>query len=193
LGLEAGSVTLTGNTLNIVYSGTTFTLALDAGSFTVNGQAVSTVVNRVLNQSAGSFNVTGGDVNLYKGYILDAEAGVFALTGGDLNFSRDKTLTLEAGDFLITGGTLEIIDSGSLGVTTITFPYQEGPEDLDSVRRDPGEFGFNITSGKMWMVDDNYNLREVGGLYSGKNLRKSDPAVAGEFWNNNGTLSVSGG
>jgi hypothetical protein len=45
-----------------------------------------------------------------------------------------------------------------------------------------------------WAVlTEEYAIMRLGGLYDGRNLSKSDPAVAGQFWNDDGILKVSNG
>jgi len=56
-----------------------------------------------------------------------------------------------------------------------------------------GEIGVNGVTGKVWMRDDQYLVKPVGGLYNGKDLPREDPAILGAFWNNDGILAVSEG
>jgi hypothetical protein len=61
----------------------------------------------------------------------------------------------------------------------------------------PGEFWleFGIDDGfnYMYSIDEDYNRVPLGQLYDASELPKSDPEVAGEFWNDDGILKVSNG
>lgn len=58
---------------------------------------------------------------------------------------------------------------------------------------DDGWVGVNGVTGKIWMRDDDFNIKEVGGIYDGASLPRVDPGIAGAFWNDDGVLKVSNG
>ena len=58
---------------------------------------------------------------------------------------------------------------------------------------DEAEIAVNAPLHKIWMRDNNFKMVEVGGLYHGRDLPRSDPAIVGKFWNNDGVLTVSAG
>jgi hypothetical protein len=168
-------------------------LTLEAGTFAINGGSVNLLADRLINIEGGNFSVNGGDISFLTAYILDLEAGTILLTGQDLNFDKTNEITLEAGDILITGGRINFDYSNAATPSTIIFHHESGLETPTVTDLHPGEIGVNVTTGKIWTLNDDYLLVEVGGLYHGRNLPRIDPAVAGEFWNNDGTLSVSNG
>jgi hypothetical protein len=192
LGLEAGSFSVNGGDLTLTALSQNV-LTLEAGTFAINGGSVNLLADRLINIEGGNFSVNGGDISFLTAYILDLEAGTILLTGQDLNFDKTNEITLEAGDILITGGRINFDYSNAATPSTIIFHHESGLETPTVTDLHPGEIGVNVTTGKIWTLNDDYLLVEVGGLYHGRNLPRIDPAVAGEFWNNDGTLSVSNG
>jgi hypothetical protein len=194
LSLESATYSINGGDLNLVYSPGlgAYVLDLDSGSFTLSGGSLNLLNSRLLELGAGSFGVSGGDLDLVYGYVLDLESGTFLLTGQELNFDYNRAITLQQGDIIITGGSLQIRPSNDIS-STIIMASQVGEESVDVTQLIPGELGLNLTTGKMWTVDQSYNLVTVGGLYDGLALPKSDPQTLGAFWNDDGILKVSEG
>jgi len=110
--------------VNVYY--TVSTMAADAGSFTLTGQAVSLLADRKVTAAAGAFalsgqevtltgpsrleagtgsyTLTGQDVGLTKTYLpLDAAAGSFTLNGQDVSLLADLKIDAEAGAFSLSG------------------------------------------------------------------------------------------
>jgi hypothetical protein len=56
-----------------------------------------------------------------------------------------------------------------------------------------GELAINPTDGKLWSKNEDGDLVLLGGLQDGSTLPTSDPAVAGELWNDSGTVRISNG
>lgn len=73
----------------------TYSLAVDSGSFTLSGQDVSLLYNRIFGVDSGSFSLSGQDVTFALGYFVSAESGSFTLTG------QDVTLTYSGWDKLV--------------------------------------------------------------------------------------------
>ena len=56
-----------------------------------------------------------------------------------------------------------------------------------------GQIAVNIADGKIWVGNASNNPVLLGGLQDGSGLPTSDPLVAGDLWNDNGTVKVSNG
>lgn len=104
--------------------GGALSLDLAAGSLTVTGGVLDTLVSRNLALSGGVFSATGGDVTFQRGRTIDLLGGTYSLTGGDLSLLANRSLALGAGGFTLTGGDLDLVsglqmtlESGSFSVT----------------------------------------------------------------------------
>ena len=56
-----------------------------------------------------------------------------------------------------------------------------------------GQLAVNIADGKIWVGNASNNPVLLGGLQDGSSLPTSDPLVAGDLWNDSGTVRVSNG
>jgi hypothetical protein len=117
------SVTAVGyRTAGAVQKSGGITLAVDAGSFALNGQAVGLLAGRKIVAASGSFALTGQSVGLFHGYTLTAGAGSFVLNGQAVSLTtaldalaRDLAwikLLVEA-DEVHTGSTVTKYQSGT--------------------------------------------------------------------------------
>jgi hypothetical protein len=64
----------------------------------------------------------------------------------------------------------------------------DAPSILDMAE---GSIAINTQTGKIYAQNDNLEVIEIGGLYNGVSLPRSDPQRRHAFWNDNGTLKVS--
>lgn len=116
----------------VVYSlggATNYTLAADAGAYTLTGGAATLRVGRRLTAAAGSFALTGGAAGLYVARRLSADAAAYTFVGNDatLTYSAgatNYTLTADAGSLAFTGGdaTLRVgrVLSAAQGAYSVT-------------------------------------------------------------------------
>ncbi len=80
-------------------AGPTYTLACDAGSFTLTGNAAALTASRLLSTSAGSFALTGNAAALTVRRLLTADVGSFALLGNDASITEISNQTYVPGHF----------------------------------------------------------------------------------------------
>lgn len=108
---------------------TNYTLAADAGAYTLTGGAATLRVGRRLTAAAGSFALTGGAAGLYVARRLSADAAAYTFVGNDatLTYSAgatNYTLTADAGSFALAGGaaTLRVgrVLSAAQGAYSVT-------------------------------------------------------------------------
>jgi hypothetical protein len=91
----------------------TYTLAADAGGFTLGGEAAATVVSRRVSCGAGSFAAAGQTVQFgAPGGVLSADGAAFAVSGGDAAFPRARRLSAGHGAFALTGLAVETSGAG---------------------------------------------------------------------------------
>lgn len=109
LALAAGAYSLIGQTVDLIYvpgSGA-YGLTLDAGQYTLAGQALATRVERHLTTATGVFALAGGAVGLTVARHLAASAGTYVITGQDIVLTfvgaTHYSLTLDAGTYTVQG------------------------------------------------------------------------------------------
>lgn len=102
--LEAGSISLTGASLNLTYTPAPsgYTINLDAGTFSVTGADVNTTAQRKLSLGAGSISWSGEAVELVRGYNFSLSAGSFALSGAALTPARGATIVTQPTNVTVT-------------------------------------------------------------------------------------------
>jgi hypothetical protein len=84
--------------------GPTYTLAADAGGFTLGGEAAATVVSRRVSCGSGNFAVAGQAVQFgAPGRVLSVGGAAFAVTGGNAALPRARRLSAAHGAFGLTG------------------------------------------------------------------------------------------
>lgn len=188
LRVNAGVFTTTGGDISFLTAGSA---SLNAGSIVVSGGGLTPTVARTMLLESGVFNATGGNLNFLAGASLQLEAGSYSITGGSLTFELgDREIILEAGSFTTVGGTVRLQLDGEV---TIVWANRNSNDPIDITQISDGELVFNMYDKKMYTKDQEFNLVTVGQMYDGVGLPKSDPGVAGQFWNDDGVLKVSAG
>jgi len=101
-----------------------YTLNAESGIFSLTGQDVGLLANRLLSTDAGSFSLTGQDIDLLLGHLLNADSGSFVLSGADIDLFINRLLSLDSGSFVLTGQDIDLLfnrlltaDSGSFILT----------------------------------------------------------------------------
>lgn len=159
------STNVSGNTgWNFIAAG--FTLAADAGSFALNGQAAGVAAGRKLPAAYAAFSLSGQAVGLKYGRKLSAASGSFAFNGQPVTLTYSgggpRVLVADAGEFALSGQTLTLrhdrtmaADLGSFALNgqSVLFVYSGGYR----LGADVGQFaltgqpvGFAIT--QFWAV-----------------------------------------
>jgi len=141
--------------------------------------------------AAGSFALSGGAATMNKVYLLELSSGAFVVSGGAQGYGSVYRAMLEAGQITLTGGDASPTWGGP--VYTQINPRQQVVNTPNPHWIDEGELAVHILSGKMMTVSNAFEVVEIGGLYNAKELPRTDPHVAGQFWNDDGTLKVSAG
>src|SRR5262245_50142362 len=90
-----------------------FTLALDAGSYSSTGAALTALVDRLLSLDAGAYNVSGLDATLARVFNLSLDPGSYALTGAAAVFGVERVLALNPGAYVILGVDATLETSGT--------------------------------------------------------------------------------
>jgi hypothetical protein len=95
--------------LEITYgTGTTYTLAATAGSFSLTGVNTGLLKNLKLICSAGSYVLTGVDILINKAISLTASVGSYIFTGGMVSFLRGKIMSVSVGVYELTGVNIDV-------------------------------------------------------------------------------------
>jgi len=77
---DAGSYAVTGNAANLLYKRI---MAANAGSYTVTGTVANLLFNKNLFADAGAYSILGGDATLFKQIIMAADGGLYSYSGSD--------------------------------------------------------------------------------------------------------------
>ena len=102
------------NEIRASVGGTAYTLAADAGSFTMTGTAMSPILGRKVAADAGAYAFAGQNAGLVSGQTLAASAGAFTMTGSDAGLVLGLKLAAAAGVFDLTGSDAGLIWAAKL-------------------------------------------------------------------------------
>lgn len=101
-----------------------FSLALDAGSYSVGGVAMTPTAQRLLSMDAGTYSVSGSDATLSHGYLLSCDSGTYAVTGQAASLLSEHILSANAGVYTLSGAAAEILAarllSGDPGIYAVS-------------------------------------------------------------------------
>lgn len=86
-----------------------YTLTADSGGFTLTGQNVSLLTDRILPSAAGSFTFTGQAAGLFKGFHLGAASGSFTLSGQAAGLAASRLLAAALSSFTLTGQDVSLL------------------------------------------------------------------------------------
>ena len=111
LSLDAGSYSISGQAPSLLISRA---LSFDAGSYSVSGQTVSLLVSRTLDLGVGSYTVNGQDISLLVSRLLALGAGSYSVTGQDISLLVSRLLALDTGNYSITGQDISLLVSRAL-------------------------------------------------------------------------------
>jgi len=112
-----------------------FTLALDAGSYSLTGQDPGLTSARSIALNAGAYSVTGNDVTLVYSagtvaYSLTLDAGSYSLTGLDPTLASNRNLSLDAGSYNLTGYAITFSSALSFPLDTGVYTLSGQPVGL---------------------------------------------------------------
>lgn len=92
-------------------AGTSYTLSLDTGSYTLTGSSVLAQKNVSIGLGTGNYTLTGTDVTLITegSYRLSLDSGVYNITGQTPNVGLSSLL--ESGTYTVVGNSVRLISS----------------------------------------------------------------------------------
>jgi len=102
----------------LVYSGTTYTITCDAGTYTTTGQAAGLSVDRSISAGQGTYTTTGQAAALLKGFKTTAGVGSYLHTGQAAGLLAGKLLTASADSYIHTGYDATLTYSGAAPIVT---------------------------------------------------------------------------
>lgn len=82
---------------------TDYTMAADAGSYTLTGTAATLRASLRIIADAGSYALTGTAAALKRGYGIVAAAGSYAITGTAATLTSARRMVADAGSYALTG------------------------------------------------------------------------------------------
>jgi hypothetical protein len=83
--------------------GGAYSLAVDAGSYALSGQAATLKAARLLSAAAGSYALSGSAAGLYTAYKIVAAAGTYAYSGQSAGLTAQRKLAVDAGSYSYSG------------------------------------------------------------------------------------------
>lgn len=103
LALDAGAYSLTGRDVTLVYSaGTAYSLSLDAGSYALTGRNVGLTSARSIGIDAGSYALTGRNVTFNVTLSMLLNSGAYNLTGRSVTLTWSGETPVVITDTIIT-------------------------------------------------------------------------------------------
>lgn len=87
----------------------TYTIASDAGSFSLTGTAATLLFHRRLTADAGAFAWTGTVATLFRRFPLAADSGSFLWTGTIATLLYHRRLTCETGSYAWSGSPASLL------------------------------------------------------------------------------------
>jgi hypothetical protein len=123
LACDAGAYSIAGQAATLTLARK---LALDAGAYAYSGVAATLNVERKLPLAAGAYTYAGVDAVLNVERKLALDAGAYAIAGVDATLdyvpgTANYTLACDAGAYVISGGDAELVYSGAVPETTQQF------------------------------------------------------------------------
>lgn len=105
---DAGSYTLTGQAAGLLVD---HVIPAAAGTYTLTGQNVdlSTSANVTMSAAAGSYTLTGQAAGLLRQYPLTASAGSYTLTGQAAGLRYDHKIDASTGSYTLTGQAVDLL------------------------------------------------------------------------------------
>ena len=97
-----------------------FTLALDAGSYSLTGQDPGLTSARSMALDAGAYNLTGNGVDFSVGRIIYLDAGSYSVSGQDPGLTSARSLVLDAGAYSVTGNDVTLVYSAGTVAYSLT-------------------------------------------------------------------------
>lgn len=95
--------------LNAVASGvTTYTVTAQAGSYSISGQSVTVLKNKLLTAQVGSYIVSGQNAILLRHRNLNSQAGEYAVSGQAVSILRHRNITASTGNYTLAGQSVGI-------------------------------------------------------------------------------------
>lgn len=120
LALDAGSFTLTGATVTLVYARK---ITCTATSYAFTGASASIIAQRKLSLDNTSYAFTGADVTLRKGYNMVSDNASFAFTGESTTLKADRKLTASATSYSLTGQNAGLIIQRYLSLSPGSYSF----------------------------------------------------------------------
>ena len=109
----------TDNSQWVFYSdgGATYTITLDSGSYSLSGQDVALLSNKLISLESGAYTYDGQNVDLFAGRSINLESGNYAYNGQDVNLLANRSISLEPANYTYTGQDVTLVYNPSGGPT----------------------------------------------------------------------------
>lgn len=145
-----------GNRLTSTISGgiiiNAYSLAVDAGIFSMTGEAAALAAARQLVANTGYYSLTGEPITEAAARKLALNCGFFAMTGEAIGLKASRALALNTGLFAMTGEPVTVIAARKLGLATGFYQFTGEAETLARGRNLSMNTGFFSFAGESVVV-----------------------------------------
>lgn len=100
-----------------------YTITLDSGSYSLQGNTLSLLSDRNLLIDNGSYTLTGQELNLALQRSITLSQGVYSQQGTDTSLLVDRSLRLNTGDYLLDGSLLDLLLERSISLQSGEYDY----------------------------------------------------------------------
>jgi len=97
--------------------GATYTITLDSGSYSLSGQDVALLSNKLISLESGAYTYDGQNVDLFAGRSISLEQGNYAYAGQNINLLASRSISLEPANYTYTGQDVTLVYNPSGGPT----------------------------------------------------------------------------
>jgi hypothetical protein len=131
IAIDAGSYTLTGSDVTLVYTPAgAYILTADGGTIVISGTVASLLKTHKIPIESGAFSLTGSDASLLFGRKISATSGSITLTGLTASLLHNKKIPVEAGSIIVTGQDIGLYKGRTLVTESGTYILTGADVDL---------------------------------------------------------------
>jgi len=106
--LEVGAYSLDGTDAILEWH-QNFVMACGEGAYSLTGSSAYITSTRAMALEAGTYELDGADIDMFKRLILSCLTGSYALTGAESIFNANRTFALNSGEYVLDGTDIELL------------------------------------------------------------------------------------
>ena len=152
--------------------GATYTITLDSCSYSLSGQDVALLSNKLISLNTGSYTNTGQNVDLLAGRSISLEQGNYTYTGQDVTLVYNPSggptylLTIDAGAYNYSGQDTQLIANRTLSIDSGDYAYTGSNLSLRANRSISIDSGAYVVTGDAVVLSANRAITLEAGNYA---------------------------